>query len=80
MVNERRKITIPNEIAFLLSNVILAFAVAMVSAADFGLSMIVSPAYLLHLKTGLTFGQAEYVVGTILFTIFCIWVRKIKRR
>lgn len=78
MLEEKKKITIYNEIAFILANVILAFAVALVTCADFGLSMIVSPAYLLHLKTGLTFGQAEYVVGGVLFITFCIWTRKIK--
>ena len=51
----------------------------MISAANFGLSMIVAPAYLVSVKTGvLTFGQAEYVVQLILFAVFCIVMKKFK--
>lgn len=78
MGNLKNKIKIPSEILFVLANVLLALAVSIVSTADFGLSMIVAPAYILHLKIGITFGQAEYLVGAILFIIFCIVVRKVK--
>lgn len=75
---KNKKLVIPSEVAYILSNVLLAFAVSMVTSADFGVSMIVAPAYLLHLKLGITFGQAEYLVGAVLFLIFCLVVRKIK--
>ena len=75
---KNKKLVIPSELAYVLANVILAFAVSMVTSADFGVSMIVAPAYLLHLKLGITFGQAEYLVGAVLFLIFCLVVRKIK--
>ena len=78
MENVRKKIKIPSEIVFIIANVLLALAVSVVSTADFGLSMIVAPAYILHLKIGITFGQAEYVVGAILFIIFCIVVKRVK--
>lgn len=58
---------------------ILSFAVAVLTAADFGISMIVAPAYLLSLKSGfLTFGQAEYVIQAGLFALFCIIMKKVK--
>lgn len=51
----------------------------MLTAANFGISMIVAPAYILSLKTGfLTFGQAEYVLQAGLFIVFCLVMRKFK--
>lgn len=63
----------------MLSNVLIALAVAMLTAADLGLSMIVAPAYLISEKAGLlTFGQSEYVVQAILFVLMCALLKKIK--
>lgn len=74
-----KKIKLHSELIYLAGIVILAFAVAMLSAADFGVSMIVAPAYILSLKTGfLTFGQSEYIVQGILFIVFCILMKKVK--
>lgn len=75
----KKRITLHSEFVYIISILILSFSVAMVSAADFGLSMIVSPAYILSQKLGfLTFGQSEYVVQAILFIIFCILMKKVK--
>lgn len=74
-----KKVKIPSELSYIIFIIILSFSVAMASAADFGLSMIVAPAYILCLKFPvLTFGQAEYVVQGILFIAMCIMIRKIK--
>lgn len=74
-----KKIRVSHELVYILGVVILSLATAMLTAADFGLSVIVSPAYLVSVKTGfLTFGQAEYVVQGTLFALFCIIMRKIK--
>ena len=63
----------PSEICYLVSIVLLSFAVAMVAAAGFGVSMVVAPAYVLSLKVPfLTFGQSEYVVQLLLFAVFSI--------
>ena len=59
--------------------VLLAFAVALLSAADFGISMIVAPAYLLSLKlSALSFGQAEYVIQVGIFLVLCVALRKFR--
>ena len=51
----------------------------MITAADFGVSMIVAPAYIISLKSGvLTFGQSEYIVQGALFILFCILMKKVK--
>ena len=74
-----KKINLSSELAYIIGVVFLALSVAIVSAADFGVSMVVAPAYILSLKVGfLTFGQSEYVVGAILFTLLCIIVKRIK--
>ena len=79
MVEQKKKIPIKSEAAYVMAILMLSFAVAILSVADFGLSMIVSPAYLLSLKTGkLTFGQAEYVLQAALFIVFLIVMRKFK--
>lgn len=74
-----KKVRLCDEIVYILGAVVLSLATAMLSAADFGLSVIVSPAYLVSLKVPfLTFGQAEYVVQGILFCIFCAAVKQVR--
>lgn len=74
-----KKIKISSELVYVLGVIVLSFATAMLAAADFGLSMVVAPAYIVSQKVAfLTFGQAEYVVQGILFIIFCLIMRKVK--
>jgi uncharacterized membrane protein YczE len=72
------------ELSYLLGMVILAFAAAMMTRADFGLSMVVAPAYLLHLKLSqifpfFSFGMAEYVFQAFLLIVLSIVLRRFKR-
>lgn len=47
--------------------------------ADFGMSMIVSPAFILSKSVSfLTYGQAEYIVASLIFILFCIIMKKFK--
>lgn len=74
-----RKIKISSEIAYFAAIVLLSLAVTILSTADFGISMIVAPAYLLSLKAGfLSFGQAEYVVQAIVFILLCIVLKRFR--
>ena len=74
-----RKIKISSEITYCAAILLLSLAVAILSAADFGISMIVAPAYLVSLKTSfLSFGQAEYVVQALVFIVLCIILRKFR--
>lgn len=67
------KKTFCSELAYLLATVLIAFGVSMAAAADFGVSMVVAPAYILSLRVqALSFGQAEYVVQALIFIAFCI--------
>lgn len=52
-----KRIKLYNELTYLFALIFMALAVALTAAADFGVSMIVAPAYLLSLKVSfLTFG------------------------
>lgn len=74
-----RKIKVSSEFTYFAAIVLLSLAVAILSAADFGISMIVAPAYLLSLKAGfLSFGQAEYVVQALVFIVLCIVLKKFR--
>lgn len=71
------------ELAFTLGIVVLAFGVAFMERADFGMSMVVAPAYLLHLKVSqflpfYTFGMSEYVLQAFLLLVLSIVMRKVK--
>ena len=74
-----KKITLSSELAYLLHIIILSFAVAMLSCVNFGLSMIVSPAFIVsEWLPFLTFGQAEYIVQGILFVLMCFLLRRFR--
>ena len=78
-----KKLTIHNEIAYVLAIVFLSFAVAMLAAADFGVSMITGIPYILYLYFKdmlpfLTLGMWEYFIQTLLLIAFCIITRHFK--
>lgn len=74
-----RKFTFPSEIAYFLVLIFMSLSVAMTAAADFGVSMIVAPAYVFSLKfPALTFGQWEYVIQGALFITLCLILRGFK--
>ena len=74
-----KKRNLSGEMAYALSIVIMSLSVAAVAAADFGVSMIVAPAYILSLKIpALTFGQCEYIVQGLLFVAFCLLMGRAK--
>lgn len=71
------------EISYILALVIMAFAAAFTEKADFGMSMVVAPAYILHLKVSeflpwFSFGIAEYVFQGVLILLTIAIMRKFK--
>ncbi len=72
------------EVSYIIGIIILAFGTALMEKADFGMSMIVAPAYLLHLKISpylpfFSFGFAEYVFQAFLLVILSLVLRKVKK-
>ena len=76
-----KKNTLYTEISYLLGLIILALGTAFTTVSNLGVSMIVAPAYLLHLKIStflpfFTFGMAEYTLQGIIIIVMCLVIRK----
>lgn len=72
------------ELSYVFGLVIMAFAAAFTEKADFGMSMVVAPAYILHLKLSqllpwFTFGVSEYVFQGMLVLITVIVMKRFKK-
>ena len=79
----KRKKVLFSEAAYALGIIALALGTALMERADFGLSMVVAPAYLLHLKISqyapvFSFGMAEYSLQAVLILILSFVLRKFK--
>lgn len=73
------------EIAYLIGIVGIALGVGFMERADFGLSMVVAPAYVLHRAISVipgfeffTFGVAEYTLQAVLLVLLAIVVRRFR--
>ncbi len=80
---KNNKKTFYTELAYVFALVIMAFAAAFTAKADFGMSMVVAPAYIIHLKVSeflpwFTFGVAEYFFQGLLVLATVIVMRRFK--
>lgn len=71
------------ELAYLIGLIILAFSTALMTVADFGLSMVVAPAYIVYRKVSefwsfFSFGMAEYLLQFVLILILAVTLRRVK--
>lgn len=73
-----KKLKLPQEIAYLLGLVTMTLGVALMQKANFGLSMIVAPAYMLSEFFGISFGTAEYCLQFVLVTVMCLILRRFR--
>lgn len=83
MGNLMKKTTFYTELAYILGLLVLAFGTALMEQADFGVSMVVAPAYLLHLKVSevlpfFSFGMAEYTFQAFLLVVTMIILRRVR--
>ena len=79
----KAKKTFYSELAYLLGIAVLALGTAFMERADFGLSMVVAPAYLLHLRLSqvfpaFTFGMAEYSFQAVLLLALSLLMRRFR--
>lgn len=79
-----KKRTFYTEAAYVLGIAILAIGTALMERADFGMSMVVAPAYLLHLKVSqrlafFSFGMAEYMLQAVLILMLAAIQRRAKK-
>lgn len=78
-----KKIRFCTEAAYILGLILLAIGTAMMEKANFGVSMVVAPAYLVYLKLNpalpfFTFGMAEYMLQLVLLISLAIFQRKLR--
>lgn len=81
----REKRVFYSELAYLAGLVTLALGTALMERADFGVSMVVAPAYLVHLKLHerfpfFTFGMAEYTFQALLLVVMILVLRQFRVR
>lgn len=72
-----------SELAYIFGLIILVFGTAFMTQADFGVSMVVAPAYILHLKLSefipfFSFGMSEYTLQALILIIMMVIVKKVK--
>jgi len=77
----KKKPVFYTELCYVLGILILAVGASLLVKANFGVSVVVSPAYLVHLKVSetwsfFTFGLAEYVVQGTLLLLLILLVRR----
>lgn len=71
------------EFAYAFGIIFLALGTALMEKADFGMSMVVAPAYLLYLKLSdtlsfVTFGMMEYLLQAVLIALTALILRRFK--
>ena len=72
------------ELAYFFGIVVLAFGTVLMEKADFGMSMVVAPAYLIHLKISkyvpsFSFGMSEYIFQAVLLALYPLVCTNLKR-
>lgn len=81
MLNQKKPFA--TELSYLLALAFLAVGTAFMELADFGMSMVVAPAYLLHLKVSsfypfFSFGMAEYILQGALLLLLAVLMCRFK--
>lgn len=80
-----KKVTIYSEIAYLFGILLLAMGNSLSAFGDLGMSMVVAPAYVLHLALvkilpWFSFGVAEYTVQALVIFALILMTRRVKVR
>lgn len=80
----KRKRVFYCEAAYVVGLVVLAIGTALMEKADFGMSMVVAPAYLIHRKVSqwlpfFSFGISEYVFQAVLLGVLSLVMGKVKK-
>ena len=80
---EKRKIKIASELSWLIGWLALTLSICLITKTGFGVSMVVSPAYVVHLALvdiwpWFTFGVSECFLQGSLLIVLCISVRRFK--
>ena len=71
------------ELSYVLGIAVVALGTALTAWGDFGISMVVAPAYVLHLKMSrllpwFSFGVAEYILQALILLLMICLLKKVK--
>lgn len=78
-----KKLVVYEEIGYILGLILLGLGTAFMEYSDFGLNMVVAPAYILHVKISqflpfFSFGMSGYVLQAFLLLALCLVLKKFK--
>ncbi|MCR5208372.1 MAG: DUF6198 family protein [Eubacterium sp.] len=74
-----KKIRFPRELCYALGLIIMPLAIALMTKADLGLSMIAAPTYIISERVSfLTYGQTEYFFQAFVLALMCLAVKKFR--
>lgn len=76
-----KKFNSMGEAAWLFAQIFISLGVCLVTKGGFGVSMVVAPAYIIHLEVSrfipwYSFGTSEYILQAVLLIIMCIIIKK----
>lgn len=79
----KRKEIFYAEMAYVAGIVLLALGTALMERADYGMSMVVAPAYIVHLRVSqflpwFSFGVAEFALQGVLLVALSLWMGRFK--
>lgn len=80
-----KKMTMYTEVFYLVGAMLIAIGNSLYAFADFGMSMVVAPAYVLHLAVvdtlpWFSFGVAEYAIQALIIVALIIMTKRVKVR
>ncbi len=83
MTQPDNKKVFSKELSYALGMIILTLGTALMTTADYGVSMVVAPAYIIHLKVSefapfFTFGMAEYTLQAVLIIAAAVILRRFR--
>lgn len=78
-----KKLVVYEEIGYILGLILLGLGTAFMEYSDFGLNMVVAPAYVLHVKISqflpfFSFGMSGYALQAVLLVFLCLILRKFR--
>ena len=78
-----KKSVFSSELAYVFGVLLIQISICIMTKCDFGLSMIVSPAYILHVKISeflpfFSFGMSSYTLQFVLLVFMVLLIRKFK--
>lgn len=73
-----KKVRFPSEACYFLGILIMAAGTALMNAAKLGVSMVVAPAKVVSMRTGISFGWSDILVQVFILAALCLVMRRFR--